>query len=71
MLVLTAHIHQILFLGPWTRFPCALVLVLLVDFTQDRHSSLWRRCIDVPEAFLTQRSSLVRERSVMTVTLVP
>ncbi len=42
-LVLTAHIRQILFFGPGLhpRFPRVLVLVLLVRFTQDRHSSLW------------------------------
>ncbi len=41
-LVLTAHIRQILFFGPglYPRVPSALILVLLVRFTQDRHSSL-------------------------------
>ncbi len=49
-LVLTTHIHQILFFRPglYPRFPSALVLVLLVKFTQDRHSSLWRCYINVP-----------------------
>ncbi len=43
------------------------------DFTQDRHSSLWWCCINIPlvSKTLTQRSSLERERSVMTITLVP
>ncbi len=74
-LVLTAHIRQIVFFGPgpYPRFPSALVLVLLVRFTQDRHSSLWWCCIDVPKALelLTQRSSLERKRSITTVTSVP
>ncbi len=51
-LLLTAHIRQILFFGPglYPRFPSALVLVLLVRFTQDRHSSLWWCCTSFPEA---------------------
>ncbi len=60
-------------LGPglYPRFQSALVLVLLVRFTQDRHSSLWWCCTDVPIACFTQRSSLEREHSVTTVTSVP
>ncbi len=58
--VLNAHIRQILFFGPglYPRFPSALVLVLLIRFTQDRHSLLWWCCIDVPKALELWRNGV-------------
>ncbi len=71
-LVLTAHIRQILFFGPglYPRFPSALVLVLLVRFTQDRHSSLWWCCTTFPKRKADATEFPERERSVTTVTSV-
>ncbi len=74
-LVLTAHIHQIVFFGPglYPRFPSALVLVLLIWFHtgQALIAMVVLHFVPLASKTLTQRSSLERECSVTTVVSVP